>query len=166
LLIPKFPALHANDVSRRRVLQPLVVASFYYFVPYILFLNPHDVILCAGLIWRVKCFPTLLIELHSTNHNESPQEHITNIVRMDQDWTPVVLQKTTKQKVAGMSSAHAVAAQKMAGVMTTEKKFDAAQNKSAHSGSGAGMKKLEESTEEFKHNTVSQDLSKAISQAR
>jgi putative transcription factor len=85
---------------------------------------------------------------------------------MDQDWTPVVLQKTTKQKVAGMSSAHAVAAQKMAGVMTTEKKFDAAQNKSAHSGSGAGMKKLEESTEEFKHNTVSQDLSKAISQAR
>jgi putative transcription factor len=100
------------------------------------------------------------------DHNESPQEHTTNIVRMDQDWTPVVLQKTTKQKVAGMSSAHAVAAQKMAGVMTTEKKFDAAQNKSAHSGSGAGMKKLEESTEEFKHNTVSQDLSKAISQAR
>jgi hypothetical protein len=71
------------------------------------------------------------------DHNESPQEHTTNIVRMDQDWTPVVLQKTTKQKVAGMSSAHAVAAQKMAGVMTTEKKFDAAQNKSAHSASAA-----------------------------
>jgi putative transcription factor len=85
---------------------------------------------------------------------------------MDQDWTPVVIQKTTKQKIAGLSSAHAVNAQKMAGVMTTEKKHSAGENKSAHSGGGAGMKKLEESTEEFKHETVNQSLSKAISQAR
>jgi putative transcription factor len=85
---------------------------------------------------------------------------------MDQDWTPVVIQKTTKQKVAGMSSAHAISAQKMAGEMTTEKKFGAAENKSAHNSGGAGMKKLEESTEEFKHATVSQSLSKAIAQAR
>eukprot|EP00600_Ochromonadales_sp_CCMP1393_P015322 CAMPEP_0175034042 /NCGR_PEP_ID=MMETSP0005-20121125/22374_1 /TAXON_ID=420556 /ORGANISM="Ochromonas sp., Strain CCMP1393" /LENGTH=137 /DNA_ID=CAMNT_0016294805 /DNA_START=47 /DNA_END=460 /DNA_ORIENTATION=+ len=85
---------------------------------------------------------------------------------MDQDWTPVVLTKTTKQKVAGMNSAHAVAAQKQSGVMSTEKKFGAAENKSAHGGGGAGMKKLEESNEEFKHGTVSQSLSKAITQAR
>lgn len=39
-------------------------------------------------------------------------------------------------------------------------------NKSAHSGPGAGARKLEESTEDFKHNTVDKDLSKAIQQAR
>lgn len=85
---------------------------------------------------------------------------------MDQDWTPVVLSKTTKQKVAGLSSAHAVAVQKMAGSLTTEKKIGAAENKSAHAGSGQGLKKLEDSTEEFKHDTVNQTLSKAIAQAR
>lgn len=85
---------------------------------------------------------------------------------MDQDWTPVVIQKTTKQKVAGLSSAHAVAAMKTAGVMETEKKHGAAENKSAHSSGGAGMKKLEESTDTFKHATVNQTLSKTITQAR
>jgi len=85
---------------------------------------------------------------------------------MDQDWTPVVIQKTTKQKIAGLSSAHAVAAQKLTGSMVTEKKHSAGENKSAHAGGGLGMKKLEDSTEEFKHNTVNQSLSKAISQAR
>lgn len=85
---------------------------------------------------------------------------------MDQDWTPVVLQKTTKQKIAGLNTAHAVVAQKMAGTMATEKKIGAAENKSAHSSGGLGMKKLEESTEEFKHNTVNASLSKAITQAR
>lgn len=83
-----------------------------------------------------------------------------------QDWTPVVLTKTSKQKAAGKSSAHAIAQQKMAGEIATEKKFGAAENKSAHSGGGAGMKKLEESTEDFKHGTVSRTLSTAISQAR
>jgi putative transcription factor len=85
---------------------------------------------------------------------------------MDQDWTPVVLSKTTKQKVAGLSSAHAVNKQKMAGTMTTEKKIDAASNKSAHAAGSSGLQKLEDSTEEFKHNTVNQSLSKAITQAR
>lgn len=85
---------------------------------------------------------------------------------MDQDWTPVVLSKTTKQKVAGLSSAHAVAVQKMSGSLTTEKKHGAAENKSAHTSSGLGLKKLEDSTEEFKHDTVNQNLSKAISTAR
>jgi putative transcription factor len=85
---------------------------------------------------------------------------------MDQDWTPVIIQKTDKQKVAGLSSAHAVAKQRLAGNVETEQKIGAAQNKSAHSSGGLGMKKLEESTEEFKHNTVNQTLSKAISQAR
>ena len=85
---------------------------------------------------------------------------------MDQDWTPVVFTKTAKQKVAGLNTAHAVAQQKMSGDMVTEKKIGAAENKSAHSSGGAGMKKLEESTEVFKHDTVNQNLSKAISTAR
>lgn len=84
----------------------------------------------------------------------------------DQDWTPVTLTKTHKQKVAGLSSAHAIAAGKMAGVVETQKKFDAGGNKGAHSSTGLNLKKLEDSTEEFKHVTVSPTLSKAIAQAR
>lgn len=84
----------------------------------------------------------------------------------DQDWTPVVLSKTAKQKAQGLSSAHAVAQAKMSGSLTTEKKHGAAENKSAHAGGGAGMRKLEESTEVFSHNTVNKSLSKAITQAR
>lgn len=85
---------------------------------------------------------------------------------MDQDWTPVVLTKTAKQKAAGLSSAHAISQAKMSGAISTEKKFGAAENKSAHAGSGAGLKKLEDSTEEFKHASVNKDLSKSIAQAR
>lgn len=84
----------------------------------------------------------------------------------DQDWTPVVLTKTNKQKLAGLNSAHAVAVQKMSGNMITEKKFAAGENKSAHTPTGAGMKKLEDSTEEFKHDKINLNLSKAITQAR
>lgn len=85
---------------------------------------------------------------------------------MDQDWTPVVITKTAKQKAKGLSTAQAVSQQKMAGSLATEKKHGAAENKSAHSSGGAGMKKLEESTEEFKHDTINQNLSKAITTAR
>ena len=88
--------------------------------------------------------------------------------RMDgQDWTPVTLSKTHKAKTVGLSSAHAVALGKMTGVIETQKKFDVGSNKSAHTSStGLSLKKLEDSTEEFKHTTVSASLSKAIAQAR
>ena len=85
---------------------------------------------------------------------------------MDQDWTPVVLSKSNKQKLAGMNNAHAIHAQKMSGAIDTEKKIGAGGNKSAHASVGTGMKKLEDSTEVFKHGTVDQSLSKAIAQAR
>ena len=75
-----------------------------------------------------------------------------------QDWTPVTLTKTAKQKAVGLSSAQAVLQGKMAGTVTTEKKFDSAA--SAH------LRKLEDATDEFKHATVSPTLSKAIAQAR
>jgi putative transcription factor len=83
-----------------------------------------------------------------------------------QDWTPVTITKTAKQKAAGLSSAHAVAQAKMSGAVSTERRFGAAENKSAHSAVGANLKKLEDSTEEFKHATVSSTLKTAIVQAR
>jgi hypothetical protein len=79
---------------------------------------------------------------------------------------PVVLSKSSKQKLAGMNSAHAIHAQKMSGAIDTEKKIGAGGNKSAQASVGTGMKKLEESTEVFKHGTVDQSVSKAIAQTR
>jgi putative transcription factor len=55
---------------------------------------------------------------------------------------------------------------KISGDVSTERRFGAAENKSAHSAVGTGLKKLEDSTEEFKHNTVDKNLSKAITAAR
>jgi hypothetical protein len=77
----------------------------------------------------------------------------------DQDWETVTFSKSAKQKAAGLSSAQAVAQGKMSGVIATEKKFGAAGNKSAHTGSGVGLKKLEDSTEEFAHKSVGKELS-------
>jgi putative transcription factor len=85
---------------------------------------------------------------------------------MDQDWTPVIITKTQKQKAVGLSSAQAIAQAKVAGVVSSERKIAAGENKSAHNGQGPGLWKLEESSEDFKHNTVNKSLSKAISQAR
>lgn len=76
----------------------------------------------------------------------------------DQDWTPVTLTKTAKQKAVGLSSAQAVAQGKLAGIVETQKKHDSA--------AAARLGKLEDSTDEFKHATVSPTLSKAIAQAR
>jgi hypothetical protein len=41
----------------------------------------------------------------------------------DQDWTPVVLSKTNKQKTAGMNSAQVIRTARLTGSVTTEKKF-------------------------------------------
>mmetsp|Transcript_24672 Transcript_24672/g.24899 ORF Transcript_24672/g.24899 Transcript_24672/m.24899 type:complete len:110 (+) Transcript_24672:251-580(+) len=52
-------------------------------------------------------------------------------------------------------------------MVTTERKFSTGENKSAHSAVGSSqLKKLEDSTEEFKHVTVNANLSKSIMQAR
>lgn len=83
----------------------------------------------------------------------------------DQDWTPVVLTKNKPTKTSNLS-ASAVARGKSSGTITSERKMGAAENKSAHSGAGANARKLEESTEDFHHNTVNASLSKAITQAR
>lgn len=84
-----------------------------------------------------------------------------------QDWTTVTFTKTTKQKnAAALANPHALAQAKATGAVSTERRIGAAENKSAHSGGGPGMRRLEESTEEFKHDTVNKTLSKAITQAR
>mmetsp|Transcript_108339 Transcript_108339/g.233423 ORF Transcript_108339/g.233423 Transcript_108339/m.233423 type:complete len:133 (+) Transcript_108339:36-434(+) len=78
----------------------------------------------------------------------------------NQDWTEVVVRKTPKQAMAGKSSAQQIAAMRVTGAVTTERKTG------HHTGESAHMRKLEESTEEFKHATVDRSLSQAISQAR
>ena len=87
----------------------------------------------------------------------------------DQDWQEVTFQKNAKQKSVGLSSARAISNAKAGGMVSTEKKLDIVHgglNQSAHQGAGAGARKLEESTEDFKHATVNKDLSKAIQTAR
>ena len=85
---------------------------------------------------------------------------------MDQDWTTVTFTKTTKQKTAALTNPHAIAQAKASGLVATERRIGAAENKSAHSGGGPGLKKLEDSTEEFKHDTINKNLAKSITQAR
>jgi putative transcription factor len=70
------------------------------------------------------------------------------------------VKKTTKQANIGKSSAQQVSAMRRAGEVTTERKTG------HHTGESAHMRKLEDSTEEFKHATVDRSLSQAISQAR
>ena len=82
---------------------------------------------------------------------------------MDQDWTPVTLSKTNKQKVAGISNAAGLAAAKRDGLVTTVSKSSLGGGTSV---TGGSLRKLEESTDVFKHETVNKELSKTIVQAR
>ena len=84
---------------------------------------------------------------------------------MSQDWTTVVIQKTAKQSAVGKSSAQQLSIAKSTGAVATEKKFGATENKSAHVTTG-NLRNLEDSTDEFKHKTVDESLSKAITAAR
>lgn len=72
----------------------------------------------------------------------------------------MVVRKTPRQQVAGKSSAQQIAALKRTGDVVTERKT------AHHTGEAAHMRKLEESTEDFKHATVDRSLAQAISQAR
>mmetsp|Transcript_1182 Transcript_1182/g.1927 ORF Transcript_1182/g.1927 Transcript_1182/m.1927 type:complete len:144 (-) Transcript_1182:171-602(-) len=83
-----------------------------------------------------------------------------------QDWTPVVVTKSAKNRNSGKSQAQIIAQAKRSGQVTTERKFASGENKSAHSAVGGNLAKLENETEEFKHATVDRSLSQAIQQAR
>jgi len=85
----------------------------------------------------------------------------------DQDWETVTFSKTNKQKnQAALANQHSIAQAKASGLVGTEKRHGATENKSAHAPSSAGMRKLEESTDEFKHTTINKNLAQAITQAR
>ena len=79
---------------------------------------------------------------------------------MDQDWTPVTLSKTIRQKTTNLSS-QGLAAAKRDGLVST-----VTRPAGGTAVSGGSLRKLEESTDQFKHETVSKELSKAIVAAR
>lgn len=82
-----------------------------------------------------------------------------------QDWDSVNVGRSSVGRVTVPKTARGITAAKAAGKLTTERKYGAGGNKSAHSGAGVNAKKLEES-DELKHNKVDKSLSKAIMQAR
>eukprot|EP01035_Chromulina_nebulosa_P017015 gene17015-22521_t len=86
---------------------------------------------------------------------------------MDQDWTPVVLKKSSQQKAANskLSTAQALTQAKIAGNVVTERRIGAAENKSSHS-VNLNAKKIEEETDNFTVKTIDKNLAKAIVQAR
>mmetsp|Transcript_29298 Transcript_29298/g.38520 ORF Transcript_29298/g.38520 Transcript_29298/m.38520 type:complete len:145 (+) Transcript_29298:90-524(+) len=81
-----------------------------------------------------------------------------------QDWNTVTLSKNTRG-LQGQAKKNALTSAMRKGSVQTEAKYGAKQNKSAHSGAGVNMKKLEES-DELKHDRVDRSLSQAIQQAR
>ena len=84
-------------------------------------------------------------------------------LEMDQDWTPVTLSKTNKQKIAGISNSAGLAAAKRDGLISTVSKQSIGGGTSV---TGGSLRKLEDSNDVFKHATVNKELSKAITAAR
>ncbi len=73
----------------------------------------------------------------------------------DQDWAPVTLKKT-----GGLGTKKSLGGAKSGGAVSTEARSGSARSHSAH------LAKLEDSDDVYKHNTVSTELKKAITQAR
>jgi len=73
----------------------------------------------------------------------------------DQDWAPVVIKKSLGGAKKSLGAARAAG-----GAVSTEARSGAARSHSAH------LAKLEDSDDVYKHQTVSSDLKKAITQAR
>jgi putative transcription factor len=85
----------------------------------------------------------------------------------EQDWTVVTLKKSDKQKAKeAFTDQRSLAQAKASGVVAIEKKHAAGENKSAHAAPAGNLRKLEESTDEYKHQTVNKNLAQAIVQAR
>ncbi|CAN0178560.1 unnamed protein product [Phaeothamnion confervicola] len=82
----------------------------------------------------------------------------------NQDWEEVTLRKGRAPQTAGAKNV-ALAQAARAGAVTTERKFTGGTNASAHH-QPANARKLDEETEEFKHQTVDRSLAQAIQQGR
>lgn len=83
-----------------------------------------------------------------------------------QDWSPVNVGRSNTGARKTPKSAHQVSMLKAAGVLTTEKRYGAGGNKSAHSGGIMSARKLEDADDVGKIAKVDRSLSKAIMQAR
>ena len=93
-----------------------------------------------------------------------PQQHHPT----GQDWAPVNVGSATVggAKKSAPKNARQVSMLKAAGVLTTEKRYGAGGNKSAHSATALSAKKLEEADDVGSLAKVDKSLSKAIMQVR
>ena len=86
-------------------------------------------------------------------------------IQTGQDWGAVNVGRASANRVNVPKSAAGVSRMKALGLVSTEKKYGAGGNASAHSGAGINARKIEES-DELKHDKVDKKLSVAIQQAR
>mmetsp|Transcript_6569 Transcript_6569/g.9930 ORF Transcript_6569/g.9930 Transcript_6569/m.9930 type:complete len:149 (-) Transcript_6569:24-470(-) len=82
-----------------------------------------------------------------------------------QDWSTVTISRTGRKQSAQEKNQSLQRAMR-SGNISTERKFAAGENKSVHASTGKNMRKLDEETEEFKHDRVDRSLALAIQQAR
>mmetsp|Transcript_4699 Transcript_4699/g.10355 ORF Transcript_4699/g.10355 Transcript_4699/m.10355 type:complete len:144 (+) Transcript_4699:92-523(+) len=87
------------------------------------------------------------------------------VLMAEQQWEPVVWKKAAPKAAAAKSDAALAVARRKGDEVETNKKFSAAENKSAHS-VVPNAKKLDEDHETFRHQTVSHDFKIALQQAR
>eukprot|EP00927_Polykrikos_kofoidii_P031133 TRINITY_DN2679_c0_g1_i1.p2 TRINITY_DN2679_c0_g1~~TRINITY_DN2679_c0_g1_i1.p2 ORF type:complete len:164 (-),score=23.61 TRINITY_DN2679_c0_g1_i1:77-508(-) len=87
------------------------------------------------------------------------------VMQGNQDWEPVVWNKSGPKGKASKSASEVNAARRSGAEVETSEKFGGGSNKSAHS-TVANAKKLDENTDTFKHDTVSHDFKMALQQAR
>mmetsp|Transcript_276 Transcript_276/g.504 ORF Transcript_276/g.504 Transcript_276/m.504 type:complete len:150 (-) Transcript_276:76-525(-) len=85
-----------------------------------------------------------------------------------QDWEEVKWDRRRPNgRVSGQSKREAMSKARQEGRVATERRFAGGENKSAHhQGGGRNMRKLDEETEELRHNRVDRSLAMAIQQAR
>jgi putative transcription factor len=85
----------------------------------------------------------------------------------DQDWAPVNVGSSSGGRPGAVpKTAHGLSIAKAAGLVSTEKRYGAGGNKSAHTATGLSTKKLEEADDVGTIVKVDKNLSKAIMQAR
>ena len=86
-------------------------------------------------------------------------------IQTGQDWGAVNVGRASANRVNVPKSAAGVSRMKALGLVSTEKKYGAGGNASAHSGAGINARKIQDS-HELKHDKVDKKLSVAIQQAR
>jgi len=135
-----------------------LVSSPQYSIPtYIVFFKQFKAL---QILFHPEIYRSALI-IHSLTSITMPNiAHPTG-----QDWGVVNVGRASSGRVAVPKTAAGITLAKATGAITTERRFGAGANASAHSGAGINARKIEES-DELKHDKVDKPLSKAIMQAR